>query len=56
MLQVDNLKEEIYHLFLKIGITLSIFHASGKIPSLNDLFIRIERGFEIDLETPLSIL
>ena len=39
-----------------MGITLAIFHISGNIPSSKDLFIKILKGFETDLETPLSIL
>ena len=39
-----------------MGITLAIFQISGNIPSSKDLFIKIHKGFETDLETPLSIL
>ena len=51
MLQVDNLYWRFITFLKKNGITLATFHASGKIRSLNDLFIKIERVFEIDLET-----
>ena len=39
-----------------MGITLAIFQISEKIPSSKDLFMKIHKGFETDLETPLSIL
>ena len=39
-----------------MGTTLAIFQISGNIPSSKDLFIKIHKGFETDLETPLSIL
>ena len=39
-----------------MGITLAIFQISGNIPSSKDLFIKIHKGFETDLETHLSIL
>ena len=37
-------------------MTFASFQVSGNIPSLNDLLIKIHRGLETDLETPLSIL
>ena len=39
-----------------MGITLAIFQISGNIPSSKDLSIKIHKGIETDLETPLSIL
>ena len=39
-----------------MGMTIAVFHESGKMPSFNDLFKSIERDFEMDLETPLGIL
>ena len=39
-----------------MGITLAICQISGNIASSKDLFIKIHKGFETDLETPLSIL
>ena len=39
-----------------MGIIFESFQVSGNIPSLNDQFIKIQRDFEADFETPLSIL
>ena len=39
-----------------MGITLAIFQISGNLPSSKDILIKIHKGFETDLETPLSIL
>ena len=39
-----------------MGIALAIFQMPGNIPTSKDLFIKIHKGFETDLETPLNIL
>ena len=33
-----------------MGMTLAIFHESGKMPTLNDQFKSIEGDFEMDLD------
>jgi hypothetical protein len=39
--------------FLNIGMTLATLKKSGKIPLLNELFITVQRGFEIMFGTSL---